>query len=105
VIYLMGKIRFPHDGEVQTIGGLRAMWIGLFLFLSAFLLGGLLGGELPGDVVAFVPPRAHKPNTTGEIGANGASVAPVVWHKDWDEALAAAKAQNKRLLIDFTGHN
>jgi hypothetical protein len=29
----------------------------------------------------------------------------VVWHKDWDEALAAAKAQNKRLLIDFTGHN
>ncbi len=25
------------------------------------------------------------------------------WHEDFDEAAAAAKAQNKDLLVDFTG--
>ncbi|MDP7033553.1 MAG: protein-disulfide reductase DsbD family protein [Planctomycetota bacterium] len=98
IFYLLGGIRFPHDSEVSTIGGGRALWIGLFLFLLCYLAGGLLGSPMGGALEGFLPPVKK-----AEASSNGPNRG-IAWIHNWEEAKEAAAKSNKNLLINFTGH-
>jgi thiol:disulfide interchange protein DsbD len=99
--YLLGLLPMEGIKRDERLGVARALVAGLFLIFSISLVPGLFGGRL-GDLDAFVP------ESTGAVfGASGASAeaSPASYFKNQlDAALAAAKQQNKLLLVNFTGY-
>lgn len=117
-LYLLGKIRLPHDSPVEKLSVGRTMMATLTIAFTFYLIPGLWGAPLK-LVNAFLPPDfyAESPEGVGGSGNSGtisASDAKVVegMHKgpkglmafnDYDKALAYAKEVNKPLFVDFTG--
>lgn len=115
-IYLLGKIRFPHDSEVTNVGVPRFLISVASLSFALYLFTGLFGNELKGLSTILPPPEktntitAENPVATNELcsspeyadfltlphGLNG--------YFDYEEALACAREQNKPVLVDFVGH-
>jgi len=118
-LYLLGFIRFSHDTPVEHLSVMRLVFAIVALSFSLYMVPGLWGAPLK-PISAFAPPQAtqdfdlsqrynalvanvgEKPHKYSDIlhspnGLNG--------YFDYDEALAAAKRENKPLMIDFTGHS
>lgn len=84
-IYLLGKIRLPHDTPSESIGVLRMMFSIFFIGISIFLYTGM--NEKPlGELDAFLPPMHDQE-----------------WISDYSKALALSKKEGKPIFIDFTG--
>lgn len=117
-LYMLGKVRLPHDSPVEKLSVGRTMMATLTIAFTFYLIPGLWGAPLK-LVNAFLPPDfyAESPNGVGGSGGNttiAASNIEVVegMHKgprglmafnDYDLALAHAKKVNKPLFVDFTG--
>lgn len=96
-LYLFGVFRFPHDGPKQKLSSARK---GIGLLSAGFSLYLILGlsnvvdlklfGFLPPDFYTLVEKENDCP-----LGLN--------CFKDFDEGVAHAKAENKPILLDFTG--
>lgn len=96
-LYLLGLIRMEGIRSDERLGVGRALVASLFLIFSISLIPGLFGQRL-GDLDAFVPEAS-------EGGLTQASASPAyVFKNQLDAALAAAKEQNKLVLINFTGY-
>lgn len=102
VLYLFGLIRFPHDTPGKKPGKWR---IGLGILFGVFviyLLPGLTDTSYANRslVSGFPPPLTY--SIYGKSDPHGTEVEANVVN-DYEKALRMAKAQNKPLLIDFTG--
>ncbi len=96
-LYLWGLLRFSDDGPSQGIGLVRLGIGTALLAFSISLVPGMFGGRL-GELDAHVP-------GTASVGAAGESGGGLTWIKDdYDGALATARAENKVLLVSFTGY-
>lgn len=100
ILYLFGKIRFPHDSPVKRISATRWLFIVLFGVSTIYLLPGLTNTRAANLrlISGFPPPLCYsvfKNPVNCETG-----IEPL---RDYEEALAIAKKENKPLLIDFTG--
>lgn len=99
-LYLLGKIRFPHDSPVKKFGSIRIVFIALFAAATLYLIPGVTntaGANLT-LISGFPPPlcySVYKAPVNCEKG-----VEPL---RDYEQALALAKKEHKPLLIDFTG--
>lgn len=99
VLYLLGVIRFPHDTKKKWTP-LRIGFVALFTAITIYLVPGITNSKSANLslVSGFPPPVCYSiydhPVNCVE------SVEPL---KDYNEALALAKQQNKPVLIDFTG--
>ncbi len=99
--YVLGLFRFPHDAPVKHAGLAR---FGVALSCgaaAAWLATGLAGAPL-GELEAFLPPPpdALKSGVTSETGLNR-----LAWiMNDYPQALSRARAEGKRVFIDFTGY-
>ena len=124
--YLLGKLRFAHDDEVQHVGvGRLALTIAVFTFV-VYLIPGMWGAPLKA-LSGYLPPLTTQDFVLGQTTSAGASVsatAPLrtvdgkapkysdVLHLphglegffDLKEAEAYAARAGKPLFIDFTGH-
>ncbi len=124
--YLLGKLRFAHDDEVQHVGvGRLALAIAVFTFV-VYLIPGMWGAPLKA-LSGYLPPLTTQDFVLGQTTSAGASVsatAPLrtvdgkapkysdVLHLphglegffDLKEAEAYAARTGKPLFIDFTGH-
>jgi thiol:disulfide interchange protein DsbD len=89
-VYLLGKIRFPHDTPVNQLGRLRVALAASFVLMALFLGGGMFGLSL-GYVDSYAPPAKLK---DGEH-----------WLRNLDDAVAEAKRTGRPLFLDFTGFN
>ncbi len=100
VLYLLGKIRFPHDGPLKKLGAVRLMFIVVFAAATLYLLPGLTNTRAAnlGLISGFPPPLCYSLYSHPINCETG--IEPL---RDYDEALALAKKENKPLLIDFTG--
>ena len=100
VLYLLGKIRFPHDGPVKKIAGARLAFIVVFSAATIYLIPGLTNTKYAnlGLISGFPPPLCYSLYQNPINCETG--IEPL---RDYDEALALAKKENKPLLIDFTG--
>ena len=100
-VYLLGKFQLPHDSKTEKIGALRLVSAILSLAISFYLLTGLFGAKL-GEIESFLPPDLSN-NSSKVFGAK--STQELTWiENDLDKALAKAKAENKRVFVDFTGY-
>jgi len=97
-IYLLGKIRLPHDSPMETVGPLRLLASAGVLSFSLYMMTGLFGAPL-GELDAFFPPYG----SYGEIAKIRSGEPELTWNDDYEAALLEAKATGKPIFIDFTG--
>ena len=95
-LYLIGKLKFPHDDPDQKAMPVPAIMLGLCsLAFSIYMLPGLWGAPCKA-VSAFAPP----------INTQDFNLAPQTVHAqytDYEEGMRAAAAAGKPVLVDFTG--
>lgn len=95
-LYLLGKIKFPHDDDDNKVGVGR-FFLALFsLAFAVYMIPGLWGAPLKA-VSAFAPPMQTQDFNlyTNEVHAK---------FTDYDAGMAYAKQNNKPVMIDFTGY-
>ncbi len=124
--YLLGKLRFAHDDEVQHVGvGRLALAIAVFTFV-VYLIPGMWGAPLKA-LSGYLPPLTTQDFVLGQTTSAGASVSATAPLRtvdgkapkysdvlylphglegffDLKEAEAYAARAGKPLFIDFTGH-
>jgi thiol:disulfide interchange protein len=100
VLYLLGIIKFPHDDKKITIGGVRWTFIVLFAAITIYLAPGITNTKWANLklISGFPPPLCYSVYSHPVNCAK--SLEPL---RDYEEALAVARKENKPLLIDFTG--
>jgi thiol:disulfide interchange protein DsbD len=101
VLYLLGKIKFPHSGPVTRFSFPRIAFIILFSAIAIYLLPGLTNTKWADLklISGFPPPRTYSLYHS----AKGEKTLFEPIHNDYAGALLKAKNEGKPLLIDFTG--
>jgi thiol:disulfide interchange protein DsbD len=118
-LYLLGKIRLPHDSKMEHLGVPRLLLALVTFTFVVYMIPGLWGAPLK-LLSGYLPPiTTQQFSLTGSTATNEAapSTSEVVLYGDllkiphgipgyfdYEQALAAAKREGKPLLIDFTGH-
>lgn len=115
-LYLLGKIRLPHDSQMDHIGVPRLLLSLLTFMFVLYMIPGLWGAPLK-YLSGYLPPLTTQQfKISGNTSTSDEPRAQVKYgdlleipfgiqgYFDYEEALAAAKVQGKPLLIDFTGH-
>ncbi|WP_160069621.1 protein-disulfide reductase DsbD family protein [Sphingobacterium bovisgrunnientis] len=124
-LYLIGKIKFSHDSTLEYMSVPRTMIAIMVFTFVVYMIPGMWGAPLKA-ISAFLPPVgtqdfdltsgiSHTANASQSADAGSrkhytyfhskATIKGMDPYYDYDEALAAAKQQNKPLLVDFTGWN
>ncbi|MGH9820622.1 MAG: protein-disulfide reductase DsbD family protein, partial [Pyrinomonadaceae bacterium] len=99
-LYLLGKFQLAHDSKPERLGAFRMISAVVALAVSFYLLTGLFGAKL-GEIESFLPPDLG--NSSARLLGTGDD-EPKWISNDYEAALAKAKAENKKLFIDFTGY-
>ena len=101
--YLFGWFTLPHDSKVERIGVFRFSVGMAFMMLGIYLVPGMWGAPV-NLISGFPPPTFYsewQQGGSGEGGSHGGHVE--ARFDDYEEGLAAAKAEGKPMLLDFTG--
>ncbi len=122
--YLLGKIRLAHDSVLEKISVPRLMLSIITFSFVLYMIPGLFGAPLKA-MAGYLPPMSSHDfdipaiirESTGSktIIENEQCEEPkyadflefphgIKGYFDYDQALACAKALNKPIFIDFTGH-
>jgi len=131
-MYLLGKLKFSHDSDLPYISVPRLFFaIGAFTF-ALYMVPGLWGAPLKG-IGGWLPHSGTQDfnlhdykyqledlkKNGGSVGGTSSSKAlppkklteklhgplGITTYFDLEEGMAAAKALNKPLMLDFTGHS
>lgn len=127
-LYLLGKIKLPHDSDLSHLSVVRLMSAIIALSFTVYMIPGLWGAPL-NAISAWLPETttqdfnlyklqvngiANAGASTGNNGSNikpqkytdflGSEIPGVVTFFDYEEAMDAARKEKKPLMIDFTGH-
>jgi cytochrome c biogenesis protein CcdA len=99
-LYLLGKIRFPHDSPVKKFSLPRIGFLILFGLATLYLVPGLTNTPAANLTLisGFPPPLCYSVYKNPVNCARGVETL-----RDYEEALALAKKMHKPILIDFTG--
>jgi thiol:disulfide interchange protein DsbD len=99
--YLFGFLLLPHDVKGQKIASGRKIIGGFALGFALYLGAGLMPQNANNlKLLSGFPPPTHYSLFASDSSSHGLK-ADVV--NDYNKALAMAKAQQKPILIDFTG--
>lgn len=118
-LYLLGKIRLPHDSKLDHIGVPRLLLALVTFAFVVHMIPGLWGAPLK-ILSGYLPPittqqfKIEGGIASGETPATSTEVIKyadflkiphgIPGYFDYEQALEAAKREGKPLLIDFTGH-
>jgi thiol:disulfide interchange protein DsbD len=100
LLYLFGILRFPHDGPKTKPSKGRILLGIVTLAFVIYLIPGLTNTSHANLKLlsGFPPPlfySIYEKETEGPLGLKA--------YKDFEEGVAAAEAENKPILLDFTG--
>ncbi|HZS57050.1 MAG TPA: cytochrome c biogenesis protein CcdA [Bryobacteraceae bacterium] len=99
-LYLLGLLPMEGIKRDEHLGVGRTLVAALLLIFSISLVPGLFGARL-GNLDAYIP----EPSGNSGLGSTGVETQPAAYFKnELDAALAAAREQNKLVLINFTGY-
>ena len=93
--YLLGWIRFPHDDESHRTNVPQFFLALASLAFTVYMIPGLWGAPCKA-ISAFTPPM-----NTQDFNLYGGSVE--ARFTDYEQGMAAAQAEGKPVIIDFTG--
>ncbi|PQJ75686.1 cytochrome c biogenesis protein CcdA [Polaribacter gangjinensis] len=99
-LYVFAKIKFPHDSPVKKLSFSRISFGVLLIAFVVYLSPGVLKNPTwnLSLLSGFPPPQfysIYEQESDCPLGLD--------CYKDFDKGLAAAKLQNKPILLDFTG--
>jgi thiol:disulfide interchange protein len=100
-LYLLGILAMEGINKEDRVGVARALIAVLFLVFSISLVPGLFGARL-GDLDAFIPESSG--GILGQAGPQPGTASASYFKNQLSEALTAARAQNKFVLVNFTGY-
>lgn len=118
-LYLLGKLKFPHDSDMPRVPVLRFILAWLVISFGFWMIPGMWGAPLK-PLSGILPPLTTQDYI---VNAGGNSSEPVssdgsITYSDklqlphgltgyflYEEALAASKKLNKPVFVDFTGHS
>ena len=100
ILYLLGKIRFPHDSPVKKFSKSRIAFLIVFIAATLYLLPGVTNTKWANLrlISGFPPPLCYSVYENPVNCKKG--FEPL---KDYELALQRARKENKPILIDFTG--
>ncbi len=100
ILYLFGKIRFPHDSPVNKLSKTRVAFIVVFVIFTGYLIPGLTNTPSANLrlISGFPPPLCYSMYKNPVNCEKG--VEPL---RDYEQALQLSKKEHKPILIDFTG--
>ncbi|WP_291564669.1 cytochrome c biogenesis protein CcdA [Bacteroides sp.] len=95
-MYLLGKIKFPHDDDEQKVSVPRFFLAMISLSFAVYMVPGLWGAPLKA-VSAFAPPMQTQDFNLykNEVHAK---------FTDYEAGMEYARANNKPVMLDFTGY-
>lgn len=95
-MYLLGKIKFPHDDDEQKVSVSRFFLALISLSFAVYMVPGLWGAPLKA-VSAFAPPMQTQDFNLykNEVHAK---------FTDYEAGMEYAHANNKPVMLDFTGY-
>ena len=102
-LYLLGKVRFPHESPTDSVGAARVLSAIFFLAVAVYLMRGLFGFPL-GELDAFLPPRDYGLSASLAPFSGQGTEREERWLSNYQEALAQAKEQERPVFVDFTGY-
>ena len=93
--YLLGKLRFPHDDEEETVSIPKFFMAIISFAFAIYMIPGLWGAPLKA-VSAFSPPMHTQDFSLykNHLEAH---------YSDYELGMAAAKVQKKPVVVDFSG--
>ena len=94
-IYLLGWLKFPHDAPEHRTNVPQFFFAMASLAFTVYMIPGLWGAPLKA-ISAFTPPM-----NTQDFNLQHTFVEAK--YKDYELGMAAAKAEGKPVMIDFTG--
>ena len=97
-LYLLGLLKLEGNEEGDHLGIGRLIVASFLLIFSFSLLPGMFGAPL-GELDAYVPASSN-----GGILNNRASAQQVWMKNQYQQALSQARAENKLVLVTFTGY-
>lgn len=101
VLYLFGKIRFPHDDKNQKISVTRKIFGALGIGFVIYLIQGLIPAERPKlQLLSGILP----PLNVSYFHDEKDGILGLKPYHNYFDAIEEAKKQNKPVLIDFTGY-
>ena len=101
--YLFGWFTLPHDSKVERLGVFRFSTGLVFMMFAVYLVPGMWGAPV-NLISGFPPPMFYSEWQGGGGSAEGGHAGHVeARFDDYDEGLAAARAEGKPMLLDFTG--
>ncbi|MDD7438726.1 MAG: cytochrome c biogenesis protein CcdA [Bacteroidales bacterium] len=95
-IYLLGKLKLPHDSDLPFVGIPRLFLAIISLAFAVYMVPGLWGAPLKA-ISAFAPPL-----NTQDFNLYDSEVHPK--YHDYESAIRAGQAEHKPVLIDFSGY-
>lgn len=95
-LYLLGKIKFPHDDDGSKVNVTRFFMALISLSFAVYMIPGLWGAPLKA-VSAFSPPMSTQDFNlyTNEVHAK---------FDDYDAGMDYARKYGKPVMLDFTGY-
>jgi thiol:disulfide interchange protein len=127
-IYLLGKLKFSHDSDLPYVSVPRLFFAIASFSFALYILPGLWGAPLR-HLSGFIPPdgtqefnldalkyqlnsRTKESTTTINLAQPPQRLADklhvpygLIAYFTLEEGMAAAKALNKPIMLDFTGHS
>ena len=120
-LYLLGKLKFPHDSDMPRVPVLRFILAWLVISFGFWMIPGMWGAPLK-PLSGLLPPMStqHFFLGNGVAVSDGGGVKnedPITYSDKlhlphgltgyfvFEEALAAGKKYNKPVFVDFTGHS
>ena len=100
LIYMLGKIRLPHDNQLEFISVPRLMISMLFLTMGLYLSSGLFGRPIHGLIISYLPPKLH---SFVDIESNDSN-EEYNWVQSLEEGFKQAQESGNPIFIDFTGY-
>ncbi len=121
-LYLLGKIRLPHDSEMPYVKVPRLLLAGAVFVFSTYLFTGIFGADLSA-VSSMLPPKSSQ---NFDLTRSSAAVVSddqsetfcgpgkyddlfelphgIKGYFDYDDGIQCALEKNKPVFLDFTGH-
>ncbi|MEI9934044.1 MAG: cytochrome c biogenesis protein CcdA [Ferruginibacter sp.] len=100
-LYLLKKIKFPHDSFSKQISKQRIIVALIFTIFTLYLIPGLTNTKWANlSLISGFPPPLYY----SIYHAKSDCIFDLNCAQDFDEGMKIAKAENKPVLLDFTGY-